>query len=266
MNETNSTPLLRDGERIDRINENLRLIQPRGGLSFGTDAYLLAAFARPAPAGALVDLGAGTGVISLLCLARGRFRHAYAAELQETSCDVIRRNAALNGFEHRLTVLGGDVRELNPTALPETPSAVLSNPPYLPAGAGLPCADIRMETARRELNGTISDFCAAAARLLPSGGGFFTVYRPERLADLFSALRAARLEPKRMVTVYPDTDSRPCLCLVEARRDGAPSLTFSPPLIIYRSAGERVYTPAMQRIYDTFSLEFLFEARKERRL
>lgn len=266
MSETKTFPPLREGERLDAINEHLRLIQPLGGLSFGTDAYLLAAFTRPSPAGALVDLGAGTGVVSLLCLTRERFAHAYAAELQPDYCDVIRRNAALNGLADRMTVLPGDVRALAAASLSAPPAAVVSNPPYLAAGAGLPCADPRMETARRELNGTIADFCAAAARLLPSGGCFYVVYRPERMAELFSALRAARLEPKRMVTVYPDAASRPCLILVEARRGGAPSLHQAPPLVIYQSGRERVYTSVMQRIYDTFSMEFLFETRKERRL
>ena len=253
---------LREGERLDEINENLRLICKKGALTFGTDAYLLSAFARAFPREDCADLGSGTGVISLLCASRGKYRRIFAAEIQEEFCDLIRRNAALNGLEERITVLDGDVRERTQADTGGALAAVIANPPYMAAGAGLTHADSRMETARRELNGTIYDFCAAASRLLKSGGLFYTVFRPDRMTDLSAALRAASLEPKRMVTVYPDTESRPCLILVESRRDGSPELIQSPPLIIYKSRTDRTYTAAMQRIYDTFSLEFLFERRK----
>ena len=256
------SPLIMDGERLDEINENLRLIQKIGGLTFGTDAYLLSAFAKDAEGGVLADLGSGTGVASLLCLTRNKYKHAYAVEIQDELCDLIARNAAMNGLGERVTVLHKDVRDLSQTDTDGTVSVVISNPPYMPAGAGITGADLRMETARRELNGTIADFCNAASRILTTGGLFYTVFRPDRLPELITALREARLEPKRMVTVYPDAESRPCLVLVESKKDAAPSLIQSPPLIIYKSSAERVYTDAMTRIYDTFSLEFLFAPKK----
>ena len=46
-------------ERLDEVNENLRLIQKTNGLTFGTDAYLLAAFVRPMPSSFAVELGGG---------------------------------------------------------------------------------------------------------------------------------------------------------------------------------------------------------------
>ncbi len=253
-----SVSLLPD-ERLDRINENLSLIQKTDGLTFGTDAYLLAAFAKAAPALAVADLGSGTGVAALLCMARKKYRHAYAVELQTEFCELISRNAALNQMDGAVTVIRKDVRELTMADIGVDIGAVISNPPYMPAGAGIACADNRLETARRELNGTIGDFCLAAARLLQTGGLFYTVFRPERMADLFCALRGARLEPKRLITVYPDTESRPCLILTEAKKDAAPSLMQAPPLIIYKSRTDRTYTDNMARIYDTFSVDFLFD-------
>ena len=44
-------------ERIDVVNESLRLIQKKQGLTFGTDAFLLAAFIRPMPHARAVELG-----------------------------------------------------------------------------------------------------------------------------------------------------------------------------------------------------------------
>ena len=52
-------------ERLDEINEDLKLIQRKGGLTFGTDAYLLSAFVKKNTSGSCADFGCGTGVISL---------------------------------------------------------------------------------------------------------------------------------------------------------------------------------------------------------
>lgn len=249
-------------ERLDHINENLTLLQKTGGLTFTTDAYLLAAFARSMPGGTVADLGSGTGVAAFLCLTKNKYRHGYAVEIQREFCDLIRRNAALNHLQDRITVVEKDVRQLRQADTDGTVSAVISNPPYMPADSGFASATKQSDMARRELNGTAGDFCAAAARILSSGGLFYTVYRPDRLAELISALRENRLEPKRLVTVYPDAESRPCLILMESKKDAAPGLLQPPPLFMYESHESRVYTPAFQRIYDEFSLEFLFPASK----
>ena len=249
-------------ERLDKINENLSLLQKIGGLTFTTDAYLLAAFARCLPGSSFADLGSGTGVAAFLCLARDKYRHGFAVEIQHEFCDLIRRNATLNHLEDRITVLEKDVREIRQADTAGTVSAVISNPPYMPAGSGFASATVQSDMARRELNGTAMDFCAAAARILSTGGLFYTVYRPDRMAELISALRENHLEPKRMVTVYPDTKSKPCLVLIESKKDAAPGLLQPPPLIMYESHESRIYTPAFQRIYDEFTMEFLFTASK----
>ena len=205
----NNAPLLSSGERIDTVNENLRLIQKIGGLTFGTDAYLLAAFAKAIPAGTAVDLGSGTGVAALLCLTKQIYRHMYAVEIQQDFAELIGRNAQLNKLEESMTVLSKDVRELSSLDTVGEVHAVISNPPYMPAGSGFKSADTRMDVARRENNGTVYDFCKAAGRVLRTGGLFYTVFRPERMADLLVALRESRLEPKKLVTIYPDARSAP---------------------------------------------------------
>jgi hypothetical protein len=44
-------------EHIQKVNEGLSLIQKNNGLTFGTDAYLLAAYVTPEPRALCVDLG-----------------------------------------------------------------------------------------------------------------------------------------------------------------------------------------------------------------
>ena len=248
-----------DRERIDKVNEDLSLIRIRNGIAFGTDSYLLSAFVRRRKYELAVDLGAGTGVISMFCAQRRSIHKMLAVELQVDLIDVIRRNALLNQLEHKVEPIEADIRDFPPKDMFGCADLVVSNPPYFKQDTGLQGPNRVLASARHELNGGIDAFCACAGRLLGTGGSFFVVYRPERLADLLSALRENHLEPKRIVFTYPDVDSSPSLLLVESKKNGAPGVRIARPLVIYRSSEDRSsYSEDMQRIYDTFDMEFLF--------
>ena len=66
--------MIYEDERLDSVNENLRLIQKKNGLTFGTDAYLLSAFIRTSKNKQAVELGSGTGIISLLLASKHKFK------------------------------------------------------------------------------------------------------------------------------------------------------------------------------------------------
>ena len=105
--------ILNDGERLDKVNEQLTIIQKKDGLTFGTDAFMLASFIKSMPKGRAVELGAGTGIISLLLGARERFSSITALEIQNDFADLAKRNAKLNGMEEKVKVLCLDVTKAN---------------------------------------------------------------------------------------------------------------------------------------------------------
>lgn len=251
-------------ERLDEINENLSLIQLKTGLTFGTDSYLLAAFAHTQKNGRALELGGGTGVVSLLAASRGKYKQIYCAEIQPYFADLIRRNARLNSLSDKVAPILTDVRELRADNVGGEVESVFSNPPYMTVESGKNSDSPEMNIARRELNGTIDDFCRTAERLLKFGGYFTVVYRPERFAELIFAMKSHSLEPKRAVLVYPSAEDKPCLVLVEAKKGGSAGLELSRPLIIYADKKTGAYTDDMNAVYDTFSLDFLF--RKKRSL
>lgn len=229
-------PILFAGERIDEVNDRLRLIQKTEGLTFGTDALLLAAFIGKKGKLAL-ELGGGCGIISMLLAARGRFESILCAEIQRDYAELIERNIDLNGLSSSLRAVCADVRESALLGPLGEYDAVFSNPPYMTADSGKLCQRDQKSIARHELFGTIDDFAAAAARALKYGGRFYTVYRPARLIDLFSAMRAHRLEPKRITFVHARADLAPSMVLTEARLGGKCELTVSKPLFL--SDGEK---------------------------
>ena len=79
--------------------------------------------------------------------------------------------------------------------------------------------------------------CAAAAWLLPCGGRFALVHRPERLCDIFCAMRESGIEPKRVRFVRHRQSAPVCLVLLEGRRGGAPGVRFEADLIEFTQDG-----------------------------
>ncbi len=250
---------LADDERFDMVNEQIRLIQKKQGLTFGTDAFLLSAFVKSAPKTHVVDLGSGTGILPLLLLAKGKVKCATAVEVQPAFADLVARNAAINNLGGKITPLCADVREIRPETIGGEVGLVISNPPYMKCTSGRRNESDEKYIARHEVCGNIRDFCACASRLLKHGGKFVCVWRPDRLTDLLSAMQEHRLEPKRMAFVHADAESEPCSVLIEAIKGGAPSVRISKPLILYEAHTEgkkvRRLTPAAQKIYDTCSFD-----------
>ena len=85
-------------ERLDVVNDGVRLIQRKNGLTFGTDALLLAGYIQGTPNKVFAELGGGTGIISLLLLSRKKAKKIYVYEIQEQFADLIKRNTAINAF------------------------------------------------------------------------------------------------------------------------------------------------------------------------
>lgn len=252
-----SLPTLAPDERLDTVNEEIKLIQKKKGLTFGTDAFLLAAFVKSAPKVHAVDLGSGTGILPLLLLAKGKIKSATAVEVQPVFAELIAKNAAINGFAERITPICANVRDVQVADTNGEVGLVISNPPYMKCTSGKRNESDEKYIARHEVCGSVADFCACAARLLKYGGKFVCVWRPDRLTDLLGAMHEHRLEPKRMTFVHADSTSEPCSVLIEAVKGGAPSLRISAPLILYQpqhaEEKTRTLTPAAQKIYDTCS-------------
>lgn len=247
---------LLEDERLDEVNEDLRLICKTDGLTFGTDAYLLASFIRPQAKARAAELGAGTGIISLLLASRGRLSHITAIEVQSDFAELTHRNIRLNALEEKITALCSDVRDVRPQDLGGELDVVFSNPPYMRTDSGKRNDSDRKYIARHEVMGGVGDFCEAAARLLKHGGRFYCVWRPDRLSELMWSMRKNRIEPKSALFVHADSESEPSMVLMMGTKGGNEGMRILPPLLLHPDGDERGGRPMTrraERIYETMS-------------
>ena len=244
-------------ERCDFVNDSLKLIQNTEGLTFGTDALLLAGYVS-SKYGRGLEIGSGSGIISMLLLSRGKLQSTVALEVQRTYAELTERNAALNGLSDRLSAVCADVREYRSEGEFDL---VYTNPPYMKVSGGKSCNTDYKNIARHEVFGDIGDFCQSAKRLIRFGGSFAAVYRPDRLSDLIYEMRLADIEPKRMTLVFADCISEPSMALIEGRRGGRCGMYVTPPFIIYKDSSHREYSEDMDYVMNNGSFPEIYKRR-----
>ncbi len=215
MNETKTT----------EINNGIMLTEYTDGLLFGTDALLLARFVKGGRYKKGVDIGTGSGPISLILLSENKAAHMTGIDIQQRCVDLARSNAEANGFAERFTAVWGDAR--TPAGLFPAGEAdfAVSNPPFMKAGGGKLNGTEAKTIARHEEFLPAEELCAAAALYVKYGGSFYVVYRPERLCTLISAMKKHGLEPKRIC--FAGATEKCALVLVEAKKGGAEGVDIS---------------------------------------
>ncbi len=190
---------------------------PAGVFPLGGDTLALGRFATLRPGWRVCDLGTGSGALLLLLAGRAEKLSFFGVEQDPLAARTARENLKENGLEGQ--ILQEDLRH---TSLPSGQfDLVVSNPPYFPLGGGKSGGPARCEESC-----TLEQLCTTAGRLTRNGGRFALCHRPERLVDVFSALRSAGLEPKRLKLLSHSPAYPPSCILVESVRQGRPGLKF----------------------------------------
>lgn len=211
---------------------------------FGTDAFLLADFARPRHKDVVCDLCSGCGIIALLMHRNFQPKKLYAVEIQKKAFEQLKLSVSESGATEDCEAVLADLRDWKS---PQVLDVVTCNPPYKLNGSGANNDSVAASIARHEIMCTIDDVCRAAAKNLRFGGRLCVCNRPERLSDIIGAMRSNGIEPKRLRTVHKNPDCAPWLILVEGRLGGNSFIKIEKPLFVRTKDGG--ISQEMQRIY-----------------
>lgn len=225
--------------RIDDLHRNgYKIYQNTNMFCFGIDAVLLSDFAKAYDGEVVLDIGTGTGVIPILMEAKTEGRYFTGLDIQVESVELARQSVALNNLQDKISIVQGDIRNIFSLYKPSTFDVITCNPPYMSMESGLKNELTPKTIARHEVLCTLSEIISSAGKLVKPQGRFYMVHRPQRLVEIFVELRKNKLEPKRIRFVQPYETKEPNLVLIEAVRNGKPSLKVMPTLVIYDNNGK----------------------------
>ena len=224
--------VLREDESIEDLGNGLRIIQGQNEFRYGTDAVKLSDFAVIHTGDRVMDLCTGTGIVPILLHAKQPDAQKVGLEIQEQMAEMATRSVNLNNLTDKIEIVCGDVKRVRELFEAESFQVVTCNPPYMKNNTGKKNQKDSVSIARHELLCDLSDCVEAASYLLPSGGRFYMVHRPERLADIMSVMRAKNVEPKRLTLYAAGKNKPPRLLVIEGQKNR------SSGLIVEIDAGE----------------------------
>lgn len=241
---------LEKNERIDDLQINgLKIIQNTNGFCFGIDSVLLSDFAKGIKNNAkVIDLGTGTGIISILLTAKTNAKNIVGVELQETVANMAQRSVVLNNLENKINIMNEDIRKLDKKINMGEYDAIVTNPPYMKENTGLKNENNAKLISRHEVECKLEDIAKISFKLLKNNGDIYMVHRAERLVDIMEIFRKNKLEIKEMRLVFSNRNAQANLVLIKATKNGKAFLKIHKPLYIYNDDG--TYTEEVLKIYN----------------
>ena len=241
---------LNKDERIDDLElNNLKIIQNKDYFCFGMDSVILSDFAKNIKNNSTVlDLGTGTGIISILLTAKINAKKIYGIELQEEVAKMADKSIKLNKLENKIQIINDNIKNLERYFKKNSIDAIVTNPPYKKENTGVKSENKIKLISKYELEACLEDFIKISSILLKDKGEFYIVHRPDRMADIIEILRKYKLEPKLIKLVYPKINKAPNLILIKCVKNANNFLKFEEPLIVYNN--DNTYTKKLLRIYN----------------
>lgn len=174
-------------------------------MKVGTDGVLLGAWASLENSTHILDIGSGTGLLSLMAAQRCLEAQVVGVEIDEDAVTQSRENVARSPFSQRICIEQADIREFR---WPNSQfDAILCNPPFFTEDTVSPIT--RRALARSTTPTFMEDLLNCVARLLSSEGCFSTVI-PFSLRNAFLALAFSHgFSLARECVVYPSQTKPP---------------------------------------------------------
>ena len=241
---------LKENERIDDLEyKELKIIQNKEGFCFGIDSVLLSDFAKNIKKDSVVvDIGTGTGIISILLSKKAEIKKIYGIEIQEEVADMAKRSVKLNDLQDKIQIINKNIKNIFEEIEPNKIDAIVTNPPYMKLNTGAKNEEIKKLISRHEVECNLEDIIKISYKLLKSKGEFYMVHRAERIVDILYNLRKYKLEPKEIRFIHSKVGKEPNLVLIKAVKDAGEHLIIDSPLVVYNNDG--TYTDEILKIYN----------------
>jgi tRNA1Val (adenine37-N6)-methyltransferase len=209
------------------ILPDIKIYQPKNGFRFTTDSILLAGFVKDTIYKKVIEIGAGTGIISVLLAKFFKIEKIYAVEIQKESYELLCKTIELNKLQDIIVPINIDVNEFKPG---ENVDMIISNPPYRKGDTGYISNSDQKKLARFTFSLTIEDIFRFSKSYLKTGGYLYLSFIADRLSELFQHTKDYFIEPKRLKILYPDLNKKGRLAFMEYRKGAGAEMAIEAPL------------------------------------
>jgi len=162
----------------------------------GTDSMVLGALLSGIP-NYILDIGTGTGVLSLMAAQLFPTAQISALEIQKEVFEIAKRNVENAVFSNRINVIHTDFLTWETE---EKPDLIVCNPPYFKRALNTP--DRIRNRARHEQEMTFSKLVFRVKKTLHQKGAFWCVIPNDRVGEMYEIAKNSDLCISKEIQLY----------------------------------------------------------------
>lgn len=177
--------------------KHFQIQQKNTALKVGTDSMLLGAICKWSNPKHLLDIGTGTGVLSLMCAQRFSFEKIIGIELSEEAFADAQTNAQNNPFPSKISILNQAIQEYESA---ERFDAIISNPPFFENSSKNP--DAHKSLARHTESLSFQELIQSISSLLSQDGKAWIIIPFESKEQLIQLAKTNGLFISDLITIF----------------------------------------------------------------
>ena len=227
--------------KLDYIPKtNIKMLHVAKSYTFGVDSIILLNFAKMKKNKNLIDIGSGSGILSLGANDYYNLKKVYAIEIQKEKANLLKENLNINDI-YNVEIVNKDLNNVDLGS--NLIDYIITNPPYYKITDNIRNKNEEFLISRQEKYLKLENIFDFANKTLKDRGKLFMIHKPERMVEIFN--KSGNLKPKRIRFVQSTYNKKPQFILIEFVKNANDGIKIEDPLIIYENS---TYTEEMKRI------------------
>jgi len=228
--------------------KQFQITDERSSMKVGTDSVLLGSWLRNANYKSVLDIGCGSGLISLLIAQRFEQAHIFAVEIDAAACLDADFNFKQSPWSDRLKVENADVRGLK---VGRQYDLIISNPPFF--NNSLLPDDKSKAKARHDESLLLIDLFAFVHKAISKNGVFAMVFPFDRQEELLHIAAQFDLFPHRILHTRNRPDAEIKRAFIEFGKERLSDVVFETLSIRNQDS---IYSEDYKKLTSMFYLNF----------
>ena len=208
----------------------------------------------------VLEIGANNGALSIFVSERSKKIKIDAIEIQAKAVEIAKVNVEMNKKDEQISVINSDFNIYAKEYAKKQGTKydlIICNPPFYKVETK-PKRDVTEEMliATHEFKLNLDQIFEGSSKIIEQKGAIALVIPPERLVDIFIAMRKYNFEPKRVKMIFPRETQKPNLVLVEARFQAGWGTIFETNIYLHpEDKSVHKYTDEVFKIYKPIKLK-----------
>ena len=227
------------------LDKQVKIFQPVDGYRASTDAVMVSSLVHQIKNGdKILDVGSGTGAISLCLASRFQSQHpeVIGLELQPDLAELSNMSAEANGFSDFLHYYSCNIKDKLSFITPGSFQHVISNPPY--TDHDMPSPNPSKAMAHNHTAFNLTEWIHFCIKMLAPQGMFYIINRAEAINEILYALYG-KCGAIKLIPLFTKETEKAKRIMVIAKKSYKTPTEILPDFIVHTEDG---YTAKAHRI------------------